>query len=391
MKKVVSIVTMMVMLLVAVPVFAASVPAGYTAIASQADLQAIGNNLSGKYMLTQDILLSGTFTPIATDPDSPFTGTLDGAGFTISNLTVAVETNETAVGGLFGYNEGTVSNLILSNVNVLVDGIDPYASSYTYAGAVAAVNVGTVENCKVTGSVCGSSLELTAYVGGIVGENRGTVAKCGNNATVEAVGISEVAAGGVVGWNKGTVENSYNANTITGTASAADTLVRVGGIAGKNGFAGVGTISKCHNVGALSAADGEGYVGGISGNNLKTIQNCYYLNTTASAQVGTATATTGALSNANFKVASNFSGFDFTNVWVIDQYPVLKGQDDQVQEKPKGDANGDGTIGLADVLYLMRYCNGHSGVSINYTECDLNGDSIIDIVDAIRLIKQING
>ena len=59
-----------------------------TEISSEAQLKAIANNLNGHYVLTQNITLSDNeWTPIGTK-DSPFTGTLDGKGFTIKGLTV---------------------------------------------------------------------------------------------------------------------------------------------------------------------------------------------------------------------------------------------------------------------------------------------------------------
>ena len=64
-------------LLTSVSVFA------QTKIRTEEQLKAIANNLSGKYVLENDITLSGDeWTPIGTS-DHPFTGTLDGKGFTI--------------------------------------------------------------------------------------------------------------------------------------------------------------------------------------------------------------------------------------------------------------------------------------------------------------------
>ncbi|MBQ7034757.1 MAG: hypothetical protein IJN34_03370 [Clostridia bacterium] len=386
MKKVISLLMIVAMMLVAIPAFAVTVPTGYTAISTQADLEAIAENLSGKYILVKNITLTGDFAPIGSE-DAPFEGVLDGAGFVVYDLSVAVESTDTALGGLIAYNEGTVCNLTLSDVSVVADGTDPYSVAYTYAGGIAAINNGTVENCTVLGSVCGSSEKLTAYVGGIVGENRGTVSKCACIANVEAVGISEAVAGGIAGWNKGTVENCYTARSVAGTANAADTVVRAGGIAGKNGFAGNGTISSCHNVGAVTAAEGESYVGGISGNNLVTIENSYYLSTAAASQVGTSAATTGAVVAEAYKNTASFAGFDFETVWAMEKYPVLKGQ---IVADAIGDVNGDGSVSSSDVIYMMRYCNLHAGIEISLMDGDLNGDGEIDILDVIRLMKNIN-
>ena len=59
-----------------------------TEINDEAGLKAIANDLNGHYVLTQNITLSDNeWTPIGTS-DRPFTGTLDGKGFTIKGLTV---------------------------------------------------------------------------------------------------------------------------------------------------------------------------------------------------------------------------------------------------------------------------------------------------------------
>ena len=62
---------------------------GWTAISDRAGLEAITNDLSGKYYLTADIDLSGVeWVPIGADDTDPFTGTFDGQGHVISNMTI---------------------------------------------------------------------------------------------------------------------------------------------------------------------------------------------------------------------------------------------------------------------------------------------------------------
>ena len=59
-----------------------------TEISTEAQLKDIAKNLNGHYVLTQNITLSDAeWTPIGTS-DHPFTGMLDGKGFTIKGLTV---------------------------------------------------------------------------------------------------------------------------------------------------------------------------------------------------------------------------------------------------------------------------------------------------------------
>ncbi|MDE6086059.1 MAG: hypothetical protein K2G40_06630, partial [Muribaculaceae bacterium] len=75
--------------LVALAAFCASSMGAFAAtpIGSAADLAAIGKDLSGEYELTADITLEGEWLPIGNTAD-PFTGTLDGKGYTIKGLSV---------------------------------------------------------------------------------------------------------------------------------------------------------------------------------------------------------------------------------------------------------------------------------------------------------------
>ena len=105
-----------------------------------------------------------------------FSGTFDGDGHTIDNLTISSgEENQ----GLFG---------------ILSDG-------------------GAVENCSVEGDISG-----TQNVGGVVGKSFGTVKNCSHFGSVSA---SRTSAGGIVGllWDNCSIENCINA----GTVSAKDT------------------------------------------------------------------------------------------------------------------------------------------------------------------------
>ena len=92
-------------LLTSVSVFA------QTKIRTEEQLKAIANNLSGKYVLENDITLSGDeWTPIGTS-DHPFTGKLDGQGHTIIGLTVGNGVQNQTNNSIFSYNiaYGTVT------------------------------------------------------------------------------------------------------------------------------------------------------------------------------------------------------------------------------------------------------------------------------------------
>lgn len=115
---------------------------------------------------------------IGDDDNNPFRGTFNGNGHTISN--VFVDNNYDGfihydrVAGIFGYNGGTIRNLTVSNGYFLADGVMGIQTDY--AGAIAGVNNGTIENCtaiQVSPEVRGGH-----YAGSICGQNNGTVTGC---------------------------------------------------------------------------------------------------------------------------------------------------------------------------------------------------------------------
>ena len=88
-----------------------------TEIDSAEELSEISEDLDGKYVLTSDIDLSNVeYEPIG-DKEHPFTGTFDGDGHVISNLSIEGENIEDIQYlGLFGVLENAeVSNLAIEN------------------------------------------------------------------------------------------------------------------------------------------------------------------------------------------------------------------------------------------------------------------------------------
>lgn len=190
-------------------------------IKNVADLQALSDAVaaaktqSGKHFkLEEDIDMSSVsnWTPIGnlvSYPGTTFSGTFDGNGKTISNLTVSDTTSNYATAGLFGSTNGTIKNLTLKNVNV---------TSTHYAGGIVAYssdqnNHTIIDNCHVDGGTITSTSEVVsnAYdngdkVGGIVGYcvTGDTIANCSvKNVTITAYRD----LGGIVGCASGTVSN----------------------------------------------------------------------------------------------------------------------------------------------------------------------------------------
>ena len=144
--------------------------AGWIAISDRAGLEAMADNLNGKYYLTNDIDLDGKeWIPIS-NHNNPFTGTLDGQGYAIRNLTITGAKQLGEV-GLFGtINSAIIKNVGMENTCIDVDLSGGYQSYYV--GTICGDSFNSVvKNCYNTGNVSGtaegSDDDITERLGGI--------------------------------------------------------------------------------------------------------------------------------------------------------------------------------------------------------------------------------
>lgn len=230
------------------------------------------------------------WTPIGGTSDSsnftgtPFTGTFDGQGNTISGLYFS-DSNKYYV-GLFAC---VGANGKIKNVKIT----DSYVYGHEYVGLLCGSNSGgTISGCTVggtvkgsgtNGGVCGSNTlgtvqnctsiaAVTAtgvWSGGICGDNSsGTVTDCSNSGTVSGTG----AVGGICGFSK-KANNSQTPAQISGctnTGNVTGTGEKVGGVCGINDTGCI--IENSHSTNAEVV--GKSYVGGICGCNYSNITNC---------------------------------------------------------------------------------------------------------------------
>ncbi|AFJ03007.1 Large exoproteins involved in heme utilization or adhesion [Methylophaga frappieri] len=240
----------------------------YTVIQNVDQLQAMQNNLAGRYALGNDIDASGTvnwhngvgFDPVGETFTNRFTGSFDGLGNEISGLTINRSTMNYV--GLFGYTSpGTnISNIGLTNADI---------TGASSVGALVGVNGGTINNSYASGTVSGTS----TAVGALAGRSNGTISNSYATGTVSGLG----AVGGLVGVNStnSSISNSYATGTVT---SVSD----VGGLVGINGINA--TISNSYATGGVS---GSGYVGGLAGYSEGNIENSHATGTVSgTTQVG---------------------------------------------------------------------------------------------------------
>ncbi len=240
-------------------------------ISTAAEFSAIRHNLYAHFILTEDVDLSGNWTPIGSGI-SPFTGGLDGDGHSINGLSVVSISNGNPAGLFASMTGAKIKNLIVSGGLI---------NTYESAGMLSQyINGGTLENViimggsvKCTGSNC--------IAGGLAARTSGTVmsdiySSASVTATFTGSSINAMIAGGIAGQMHG-----GTATRVTSTGSVTSEKY-AGGIAGELGWAAAASISKCSVKGTVTATWSSSDAGGVAGriigkdnSNLSKISECY--------------------------------------------------------------------------------------------------------------------
>lgn len=206
-----------------------------------------------------------------------FSGTFDGGGHTIRNLKIDYS------GSTLGFirhvgRGGQIKNLHITGT-VAPDGIREKV------GGIAGQNSGTIIGCTFSGSVAGETT-----VGGIAGYNDSTGIITDCRVTGSVTGKTKI--GGIAGENAGSVfasENGADINTVPMEFSAStvvdsvlsvrstaelteitDTVKDIGGIAGYS----TGAIRDCKNTGTVGYIHIGYNIGGIVGRHGGTVRAC---------------------------------------------------------------------------------------------------------------------
>jgi len=291
---------------------------------------AITANPSGAYALANsyDASQDGTYpaSPIATS----LTGTVQGLGNAISNLSVTATTRRDRNTGLFAdvATTGMVANvhlhrlafMVTSDRNRLVGGLvatnegvlfaDSAAGSIVAkvgdAGGLVGANNGTITSssanvsadASITGGLAagnGGTIALSQAAGpvkgylaaGLVAINTppGILSQCFATGRVKGHSVStEVTVGGLVAENdEGEIENSYATGAVIGSSKSGDVDVFVGGLVGVND---TGLESTSYSTGAVSVSGGVPLVGGFVGNDAGSSTTDYWDTTTSGTDDG---------------------------------------------------------------------------------------------------------
>jgi len=288
-------------------------------ISTLEQLQAMGDDLEGSYILVNDIDASETatwnggegFVPIGS-VDAPFTGQFDGRHHTIEGL--HIHRPGVSLQGLFGEVgafDSSAPQTVIMNVHLVNADITADRHSGTLIGRV---KFSRVSGCSASGDVdISPDLSENAKSGGLAGHvSYGCyVDQCFSVVDVHAGARWQV--GGLVGYLRGVeavtrLSNSYSRGTVSGTGPKQGNLV---------GDADGSEVDRCYSSGLDKALIGYNFRDPL-------ITNCYWdadRGAPASPYGGTPRTT------AEMMLRGTYVDWDFGSIWRITDtqtYPWLQ-------------------------------------------------------------------
>lgn len=327
--------------------------------------------------------LQYVWIPIGTT-DHPFNGTFDGKGFQIGSFSIHLP-NEDEV-GLFGCigKKGKVANLKIevsqsgisgnNNVGILagvsygiITNCEVYGGPFIVAntggglvgyqpeglisncyalsnptgegaslslGVLVGISGGTVFQCYSRGSISGKLTDNkngSCCIGGLIGQavKNSKVEECFAKTDITADGL-KLTIGGLIGYQVDDILNCYS----IGNIETAGSIMNIGGLIGNHHS---GDLTNCYsaittNIGNKGTGENNnigGFVGFFSSPE-GSINSCYMDNTLATNYpIGNDHSNSDVTNIPTFAMyqANTFVGWDFTEIWDIDEgnsYPTLQ-------------------------------------------------------------------
>ena len=232
-------------------------------------------------------------------------------------MEISSQNDSANIGGIVGYNKGTVTDAHNSgsvndktNTSARIGGIAGYNDNggvisysdnngavtgkgdYSAVGGIVGYNNGSIKNSFNNGNVTGYG----DYLGGIVGENIKDIFDSYNKGEIKGKGYDTIT-GGITGINdSGNINNVYNSGIVDSMG------YNVGGIVGQNYS---GALSNAYNTGTING-NGSEYVGGIAAINDGEIKNVYNIGKVSGGDYRNVIVVenSGAVSNAYYAVRS---------------------------------------------------------------------------------------
>ncbi len=230
-------------------------------ISTIGDLQQIKSDVNAHYLVANDIDASGEiFQPILDKNMNGFKGSLNGANYVISNLTIGTGDNVSALFALLGEN-AVVKDLNFCDVKLQLD------KGVAYAGVIAGeVISASISDVHVKGLTVDDASNSCAF-GGLV-SYLALYSQIDQSSVRDAdINLPYANLGGIAQTT--TTSSKILACSFSGTINGGD---EVGGIVGNASSAG-DEIADCHVNATITAIN---HVGGIVGSsNRASIKRCY--------------------------------------------------------------------------------------------------------------------
>ena len=223
----------------------------------------IAANSSGAYALMRGYDASVDQTYHAPPIKYDFSGTFEGLGHVISNLTIDISyPYEGKYAGLFKriVTGSVVRDIALTSENIF----HPPGRSIT--GGLVAYSLGTIVNASVEANIAAGAKGMT---GGLVGANQGAILRSsaiGSTSSESVGGRYPAWTGGLVGGNSGRISGSFAEGIVT-----AGRFSYVGGLVGS----GVGVVSDCYSSASVAGAKDGSRIGGLIGDSDFDIGSSY--------------------------------------------------------------------------------------------------------------------
>ena len=381
----------------------------YTYIYTKEDLNNIRNNLSGTYLLMNDITFTeedfsedGAFyndgfgwIPIGAVVKTPFTGEFNGNGYTISGLTINKAYYNYC--GLFGVSKGVIKNLRIVDASVdgttginmsskntasqPVDGAIDYEDKNVWTepddsiteeslagydrtgvstanlGIVCGFNLGTVKEAYCSGLVIGNNA-----AGGIAGRNNGNIYLCATNVQV----VGSTVAGGIAGVT-GTYSQIYDV-----VAEGGVTAIVAGGLLGNAS----GSVTRAYVLAEVISDDSFASFGKDANVTASEIYGFGDLNSDGKTEIKEMT-----------ELASlRFTAGEWTYTSLM-PYPTPLA--DIIITVTSGDLNGDGEVNTTDLATMKLFLAGVG--EADEAAADLNGDGEVNTTDLAEMKLRLAG
>ena len=301
-------------------------PASYAGMWSGAGFVPLGTDGAGNVWNGSNYVLLST---IASGAAHGVSGSLDGGGYTLSNLKIVRGTAKNV--GLFGVTQGALSNVTVGGTVTGLNGVGGLVGLLYTGGTVSgASSTATVTGTNLVGGLVGNATDGssitrsnasgtitgTGDVGGLVGYTSGaTISRSFATGNVTAASY----AGGLIGYQyNSSTSNSYATGTVNATYATAGGLI---------GYQYGGSLLNSY---AANQVTSPGIKGGLIGQltNGGTVSSSYW-DTTVSGLATSAggTGRTTAQLQDPINYGTLYAGWNFTTIWLpptTGNYPKLR-------------------------------------------------------------------